>query len=287
MDTAITVPFTLLPGIELIGDIPRLCVDGGVELSSGIAPGPEQYPEFGFAPHAFVPKLPWRTPTGDAKAVLCRSSRTHQPGQWLQHFKAPAALFRGFADLRATALSHAEAVTEEWIQRHCRSGLEAAAAFAATLTEPGTSIDSGHVFVRTSGLPTTAAYPTLVGLHVDTAYVAPIAARCSSPNRLSVNLGYEDRFLLFPNLDVSQIDNLVRAAGLTYRDDPDAWTHGLRVAFMSRWTCYPVVKLRIRPGEAYLAPTENIVHDGCTAGQRHLDIQYSARGRFQPVPGAA
>lgn len=283
MDYAGAVRFTLLPGLELIGNIGQLCADGGIELSSGIVPGSEQYPALGFAPQAYVPKLPWRAPDEAATGLLSRPTSGHRPGQWLQHFRAPSALLECFARLRAASMDQAATLTEEWVQRNCGPALEDAAAYATTLTQPESGIDSGHVFVRTPGLPTTAAYPVLVGLHIDTAYSGPVAARRSSPNRLSVNLGCDDRFLLFVNLDVSQIDDLLKAEGVTYRDEPDVWTHGLRSAFMSRRADYPVIKLRIRPGEAYLAPTENVIHDGCTTGQRYRDIQYSARGRFHPV----
>jgi hypothetical protein len=49
---------------------------------------------------------------------------------------------------------------------------------------------------------------------------------------------------------------------------------------MRHWPDYPVVKLRIRPGEAYIAQTENLIHDGSTLGQRGFDLAFMADGFF-------
>jgi hypothetical protein len=50
--------------------------------------------------------------------------------------------------------------------------------------------------------------------------------------------------------------------------------------FMRAFPSYPAVRLRIRPGEAYIAPTENIAHDGSTIGMDAMDITLTVIGRF-------
>ena len=37
--------------------------------------------------------------------------------------------------------------------------------------------------------------------------------------------------------------------------------------FMERFPDVPVVRCRIGPGDAYIAPTENLVHDGSHSGK--------------------
>ena len=45
---------------------------------------------------------------------------------------------------------------------------------------------------------------------------------------------------------------------------------------------YPVVRLTIRPGEAYIAPTENLIHDGSTLGMTSPDLALHMIGALTP-----
>ena len=51
--------------------------------------------------------------------------------------------------------------------------------------------------------------------------------------------------------------------------------------FMRCFPDYPVIRLRIAPNEAYIAPTENIIHDGSTLGKMYFDICLTIRGKFK------
>jgi hypothetical protein len=51
-------------------------------------------------------------------------------------------------------------------------------------------------------------------------------------------------------------------------------------AFMSRFPGYPIVRVRIGPGEAYIAPTDNVIHDASTIGSEGLSITLTLRGWF-------
>src|SRR5688572_7475990 len=55
-------------------------------------------------------------------------------------------------------------------------------------------------------------------------------------------------------------------------------------AFMRRFPTCPVVRLRVRPGEAYVAPTENLLHDGSREGRSWLDLplRRGGVGRWRP-----
>ena len=43
---------------------------------------------------------------------------------------------------------------------------------------------------------------------------------------------------------------------------------------------YPVARLRIDPGEAYILPTDNLIHDASTEGTRCPDITLTFLGFF-------
>jgi len=44
-----------------------------------------------------------------------------------------------------------------------------------------------------------------------------------------------------------------------------SWAYALAHAFMAARPDYPVLRLELRPGEGYCAPTQNLVHDGYTS----------------------
>ena len=124
-------------------------------------------------------------------------------------------------------------------------------------------------------LQTVTANPksrAFVGLHIDNFYSFPLDRREYSPNRVCINLGSEDRFLLYLNIPMAPIYGLMQNKS------------GAEKEFMRAFPSYPVVRLRVRPGEAYVAPTENIVHDGSSADMAGMDLAFSVRGRLSLCP---
>jgi hypothetical protein len=103
--------------------------------------------------------------------------------------------------------------------------------------------------------------------------------RSLSKNRVCINIGTEDRFFLFVNLPLHAVFKF--AEGSTYSASPKSLAIDVCKMFMLKFPLYPVVKLKVSPGEAYLAPTENIIHDGCTVGQKIFDLHFTFLGRFR------
>jgi hypothetical protein len=137
--------------------------------------------------------------------------------------------------------------------------------------------------VRSPGLQTVTAAAdshALVGLHVDSwnRQDLGISRRGHAPNRVCLNLGSEDRFFLFVNVPVGQMYELTKGED---RQSADACSpSSIASDFMSSFPSYPVVRLRVRPGEAYVAPTENVVHDGSSIDMKGMDVTLSVRGHF-------
>lgn len=71
------------------------------------------------------------------------------------------------------------------------------------------------------------------------------------------------------------------------RDPEDIYTdfRGIYMAgrFMKRWPEYPAIRLRVDPGEAYILPTDNLVHDASTEGNLYPDITLTYLGLFRPA----
>ncbi|MFF7098117.1 hypothetical protein ACFY9A_37895 [Streptomyces rubradiris] len=99
-----------------------------------------------------------------------------------------------------------------------------------------------------------------IGLHVDNFDRLPYARRHQSRRRLCLNLGPGPRYLLIGDHDVQQI----------CRIHPDPGQHCPHTEDIRRYVTarHPLRCLRIRlaPGEGYIAPTEFLPHDGSTAG---------------------
>jgi hypothetical protein len=139
------------------------------------------------------------------------------------------------------------------------------------------------------GIPTVATDPVLraglhivlrAGLHIDDWHEADDRAR--SRNRLHLNLGRESRHLLYIPVPVDHLAEGHHPAGAMGLGT----VRGTRVAnaFMRQNPHAPVVRVRIDPGEAYIAPTDYIVHDGDSTGKRLPDVNYALHGRFVPPP---
>jgi hypothetical protein len=115
----------------------------------------------------------------------------------------------------------------------------------------------------------------LIGLHLDNWDRLPIGMRHASRNRASVNLGPVPRALLFVDLDI--------AAG--YRADAIPDTETTRKRLLTEQPPPAVLRLLVPPGWAYIAPTENLLHDGSSSTYRQSASHTSALGQFRPVRG--
>ncbi|MGJ5632659.1 hypothetical protein [Nostoc sp. CALU 1950] len=118
-----------------------------------------------------------------------------------------------------------------------------------------------------------------IGMHLDSWDRYPLRRRHKSRNRVCINLGCEDRFFLFINLTLM---DMFYALGLLAPKDIYKHYRGTELGneFMKQYPSYPVVKLTVRPNEAYIAPTDNLIHDASTSGKKYADITLTFLGDF-------
>lgn len=121
-------------------------------------------------------------------------------------------------------------------------------------------------------------FNSLGGLHIDNFDGFSLGETEQAGRRLCINLGVEVRHLLYVNQPVNAMIEWMKTKKTVVKEYSQ-WH--LYKDFMTYFSEYPVVKIPIQPYEAYIAPTENMIHEGCTEGTTHYDVSLSYRGAFK------
>ncbi|MBV6698198.1 hypothetical protein KV557_13790 [Kitasatospora aureofaciens] len=121
------------------------------------------------------------------------------------------------------------------------------------------------------------------GLHVDNHQNLPYAARDTARRRLCVNLGPGSRHVLLSDTDIKSICRTVHDRYETHHPSTD----DLRM-FVTLRRPLKLLRIRIDPGEGWLAPTAVLPYDESTEGQELNSVTASwlghwERGLFGPL----
>lgn len=114
-----------------------------------------------------------------------------------------------------------------------------------------------------------------MGLHLDNWDRKTAGRRAASRNRASLNLSAEPRWFMFVDHDV--------VAG--HPPDQVPSTETARRVIDHAPKAPTVVRLKVPKDWAYVAPTENLLHDSWSIGQRRGARHASALGNFSPQHG--
>jgi uncharacterized protein len=268
-----------------------------VALSSGTAAAAAQSNRDGrYIAEAVVPRLPFRPPTDHEFELL------------VAH---PASAWRSGTDVAVVAFPDSMIDPVQRIIENLHPGDEAFSVGRAPGSDPALSdafgplsdhigrhhaLDGNEPRVvrlgRSAPGELTATWDTVagragvhhVGLHVDSWFGTPLSTREHSQNRICVNAGRSPRHFLFINLGLARMNAILNGTDLS---EMPYYGSDLGHEFMAAFPGYPVVRLTIQPGEAYIAPTENIIHDGSTLGMGHQDLAIHLIGSFAPIVVAA
>ncbi|MCA1869584.1 hypothetical protein HW571_28650 [Agrobacterium genomosp. 3] len=120
----------------------------------------------------------------------------------------------------------------------------------------------------------------IVGLHLDTFDKAPMERRCEARNRIAINVGTDGRYLLFVPCTAWRLVEIARREGYDWSETA-LLDHRVFVRSFFHDVRPPVFRVRIEPGEGYLAPTENMLHDGSTFSSSAEDLTLVWLGYFR------
>lgn len=264
----------LLEGIKIVQSSNEISWEKCVLLSAGteqasISTDQASTP---YCNNSLVPRLPWRTPTAPEIQILFSSKVKKLSDLYVSILSIPQNILFHLNELgnveHHTALNYVlqkERVKKgiSLIQEH----IETFRLQSAELSKYRIGWNEPNQMTVTVGTDRCR-----VGLHIDN-------QRGSSLHRISINLGSEPRYFLFINLSIQQLYYLVSQTDGNVVSKNSGSSRICR-AFMQLFPNYPVVKLRVDPGQAYIAPTEHITHDGCTEGTNSLDVFFTMRTIF-------
>jgi hypothetical protein len=268
---------------QLPDGLPRLLVTRGTVELSGQSVPTEGDGAVRYRTPAVAPVEDWRPPTPAELGQLLAAPDAVQPlapELTISVLAMPEAVLAPFARLD---LRHADSVAA------CKALLDSPA-YADAVGEAvfelwpyfespdgvrllGTCVQAPNLRTTTTHRDTGGAY-SFSGLHIDDWSARPIAQRGDCDRQMSINLGRSDRFLMFIAVPAAEIARRIDGHGLgTYTE--------VGAEFLRRHPDCELVKVRVRPGEAYIAPTENLIHDGTTRGSATPDITLNLRGRLR------
>lgn len=288
MSSIFPTPIRLKSGLKIyFSDAPattdRVSLSGGtIELD------PDIYPQYSHP--AFIPKLPWRQPSKIELDRLIDRSPSSERSETIAIVKFPESVISGIRNLIAWGekefgesvesdqiISHPDYYgAREQIERYIREqyaidpDLDCRGLIRANIYLPTTTMN---------GVEFLPAKP-FAGLHLDSWDYLPFRRRHLARNRVCINLGREARYFLAIDLTLKQI---FESLELIDPDDIYQDYRGVRLSlkFMRKFPDYPVVKLAIYPGEAYIAPTENFIHDATSIGKIYPDWSMTFLGHFK------
>lgn len=227
----------------------------------------------------YIPKKPWRNPTKEETDILTATKNDLSTHQTIGIVRLPGNLSAKFKKLDFSNCKN----------HHETSTLSATTEYKDLLNET-ISYYEKFADIRNSSIPHNIYMgeanllnntfnqreKTFIGLHLDS-FERNSETREGARNRICINLGKDPRYLLFYNLQFDQMAEMCKIKKVDRNGNPYEILH----TFFEKFNTYPVIKIQINPYEAYIAPTENIIHDGSTEGTKNLDINLAIRGYFK------
>ena len=274
----------------LAGLCDRLQINSGTRRVALEQPGGTKYEGTKYQRGIYLPREDWRAVSA-VELTLLQGRGGYTPARDIRVFTIPPWLHRLLWDLDLGRMiedpGFSTTIRDPLFERFC---VEAGSVLEAL------GIPSRKITVRfqkggggkAEGHSTTfdPEFETFVGLHVDNFERRPIDTRHLSFPRVVVNLGLEPRSFVFINLPLI---NLLAPSGIAHSRESYqrySWAYPLAHRFMESVPDYPAIRLLLHPGEGYVAPTQNLIHDGYGPdrrgpGEDGIDVVLSAFARAQ------
>lgn len=264
----------------------NVLIDERLAVCSGVIPSEDSfdgYNERKYQANSFKPKADWRPLTIAEQQHLLGSDPALNYKKNVGLFQLPTNLQQLLHSLHlddCETLNEAKKVITEKKALFASINSELNAFIRHFfLSESGVQPYIHGIFYNKPGLETIGSRNNnYTGLHIDNGHALKIDRMDEAPNRICINLGKEDRYLLFIPKTASEmldfLDGQIDIDVNSYKE------YQLVQNFLALNPDIPVIKLRQKPFEFYIAPTDNIIHDGCTIGMSVPDVSLVLIGDF-------
>jgi hypothetical protein len=101
--------------------------------------------------------------------------------------------------------------------------------------------------------------------------------------RICINLGTQERHLVFIPVSVSE---MARRLSFSKADLAPQHSTPFIQTFMHAFPDQCVLRLGVAPGEAYIAPTENLIHDASTMCMSEPDLSLTILAQMRRRAGS-
>lgn len=197
------------------------------------------------------------------------SVRTTRPGDTAYEFGAvvPAGQWRPMTDTDVQAVTAPrqplDSTLVEIVRPPYRGGLPLED-LPHPLGDPD-AVHLGQALAKPDMITTTDNYADgqLLGLHLDNWDKLPYADKHIGRRRLCLNLGPGSRYIILGASDAQAVCRAVHPADHTQHHPH---TDDFR-AYVAGGQSIRIFRIRLAPGDGYVAPTEYLLHDGSTEGQ--------------------
>ncbi|NKB47148.1 MAG: hypothetical protein GKR77_05100 [Legionellales bacterium] len=227
--------------------------------------------------NAYISRSPWKTPTSEDSNILT-TGNTSDFTKTIKVFKVPEEIIKPFQLLELNKVATEQDYYSRMNGIKGKRAIEKATRYVKTFSINNADVEPITVFNRPN-LYSTARDNIIeryLGLHIDFTFKETISQETHHPNLMSINLGNEDRYFLYVNLTVLDLIELLKPnEGMTYRR--------LVQTFFQLYPNYPVIRLKINPGDAYIAPAMNLIHDGI-GSKNSPDLHLMFRGYISSSP---
>ncbi|MFC0186433.1 hypothetical protein SAMN04515674_10686 [Pseudarcicella hirudinis] len=256
----------------------RIWLSGGTESVKGRSTADYPYSEL-----AIKPMKPWRAPSEKEIKMLVANDvpKNEDFSSNIAVTKIPEELIKQLQELGVSDLKSKESVLSFYKTQAYEKSFELIDEFVCKYQFSAEKKAYYNYFVDQPDLDVvTLNYnKERVGLHIDNRDQLSVYDSQNGTSIFLLNLSSEDRYFLFVNQSASNIIDWIQDK--KGEKLPGNYTvEYINKDFSDCFPEYNVVKLRIKPYEAYIAPAENIIHDGSTEGSSLPGLKFMAGGYF-------
>lgn len=232
---------------------------------------------------SFVPSEYWNDLPKDE--VISTNISNAKYGRSIMIFKFSEAIYNAFSEIRISAKVKKNTYWDilQWRNTpHAKTAAGKLHDLAKKLcSSTDNSLQSIGVNIYDRELPTITTDPGLykrLGLHTDIFDTQQGIPSPQEHSRVLFNLGEHDHWFSYIDMTIQEIESWYKEqkTGIKYPSSHDCAMH-----LLHSQNDIPIYAFCVRPGEAYIAPTENCIHDGVIMDDKGgWIITLAIRGKF-------